>query len=482
MVTPGSNVYAPQFSDAELRGLRRGGPPGRTAGAGACARAERRPAGHQRRCGRHRALHLPHRDRRGHCPIRCWLDVVSRAGITVDLTLGIDRSARSPPPDRMAPGHQGGAGAARAGLWRPFGRTRIAQARRLRELRRPAWSPAPTPAQPRPSGTAAPGGRSWSSWPLDTRSRSACHRNVRRGGRPRPWRRHRASPSWPGRGPSRGRRRPVDGAGVARTPARRTGAWRSGLLIHRRGGGRARLGACRGRGRGGAQLDLRHQQQEEEGDAARLLRRSGRPSPSTRRTRLEGVRQRRGQRLDERRVVLDLRGRPPGRRSGSRRPLRVGFGDDGCCNAGVWDVFSNSSAMLPPTVLNRIDRNTATPSVPPIWRKNVAELVATPISDGRHGALHDQQQRLHAVAEPEAEHEHRQARPAAARCRRRGVESSRRPIDQRAPSRRSGRRRMRPGPGDDLAGDRSTPVIIPSTIGSISRPASVGEAPCTICM
>ena len=26
------------------------------------------------------------------------------------------------------------------------------------------------------------------------------------------------------------------------------------------------------------------------------------------------------------------------------------------------------------------------------------------------------------------------------------------------------------------------PVIMPTTIGSISRPASVGEAPCTICM
>ena len=38
--------------------------------------------------------------------------------------------------------------------------------------------------------------------------------------------------------------------------------------------------------------------------------------------------------------------------------------------------------MLSPSVLNSSERNTATPSVPPSWRKNVAELVATPISRG----------------------------------------------------------------------------------------------------
>ena len=38
--------------------------------------------------------------------------------------------------------------------------------------------------------------------------------------------------------------------------------------------------------------------------------------------------------------------------------------------------------MLSVTVENRIDRNTAVPSVPPIWRKNVADEVATPMSCG----------------------------------------------------------------------------------------------------
>ena len=38
--------------------------------------------------------------------------------------------------------------------------------------------------------------------------------------------------------------------------------------------------------------------------------------------------------------------------------------------------------MRSPTVENRIDRKTAVPSVPPIWRKNVADEVATPMSCG----------------------------------------------------------------------------------------------------
>ena len=38
--------------------------------------------------------------------------------------------------------------------------------------------------------------------------------------------------------------------------------------------------------------------------------------------------------------------------------------------------------MLGPTVEKRIERKIATPRVPPIWRKKVAEAVATPISVG----------------------------------------------------------------------------------------------------
>ena len=49
-------------------------------------------------------------------------------------------------------------------------------------------------------------------------------------------------------------------------------------------------------------------------------------------------------------------------------------------NAGSLNASANRAAMRSPTVPNRIDRNTAVPSVPPICRKNVAELVATPMS------------------------------------------------------------------------------------------------------
>ncbi len=45
-------------------------------------------------------------------------------------------------------------------------------------------------------------------------------------------------------------------------------------------------------------------------------------------------------------------------------------------------IASNALRMLSPAVENRIDRNTAVPSVPPTWRKKVADEVATPISRG----------------------------------------------------------------------------------------------------
>ena len=49
-------------------------------------------------------------------------------------------------------------------------------------------------------------------------------------------------------------------------------------------------------------------------------------------------------------------------------------------NAGSANASANRAAIRSPTVPNRIDRNTAVPSVPPICRKKVAELVATPMS------------------------------------------------------------------------------------------------------
>ena len=55
--------------------------------------------------------------------------------------------------------------------------------------------------------------------------------------------------------------------------------------------------------------------------------------------------------------------------------------------------------ILSGSVVNRIDRNAATPIVPPIWRKNVTDDVATPISRGRDGVLHGQDDRLEVEAE-----------------------------------------------------------------------------------
>ncbi len=49
-------------------------------------------------------------------------------------------------------------------------------------------------------------------------------------------------------------------------------------------------------------------------------------------------------------------------------------------NSGVGTTLWNASLIRSPTVLNRMDRNTATPSVPPICRKNVVDAVATPMS------------------------------------------------------------------------------------------------------
>src|SRR5665648_432265 len=51
-------------------------------------------------------------------------------------------------------------------------------------------------------------------------------------------------------------------------------------------------------------------------------------------------------------------------------------------NAGVCAAARNAAPILSPTVENRIDRNTAVPSVPPIWRKNSDDDVATPMSRG----------------------------------------------------------------------------------------------------
>ena len=61
------------------------------------------------------------------------------------------------------------------------------------------------------------------------------------------------------------------------------------------------------------------------------------------------------------------------RTEGVSAALSAGFNVDSFCIAPV--MFVGMS-------VNRTDRSTAVPMVPPIWRKNVAALVATPMSRG----------------------------------------------------------------------------------------------------
>ena len=97
-----------------------------------------------------------------------------------------------------------------------------------------------------------------------------------------------------------------------------------------------------------------------------------------------------------------------------------------------------------------------------------------------YGALHDQQQRLHAVAEPHAEHQHEEVDRPAARCRPRWSRAAAGRSPAR-PTRPAGSTRVRPVRAMMLP-ETIAPDIMPSTIGSISSPAMVGDAPCTICM
>lgn len=129
MVTPGSNVYAPQFSDAELAACVAAG---HRAGLRVLAHAHALSGVRQAiSAGVDGIEHFTCLTETGVVtPDQVLADVVS-AGIRVDLTLGIDAS-QSPPPDRMAPGIR--AVLERLGLdLETFRTTRIAQARRLRE-------------------------------------------------------------------------------------------------------------------------------------------------------------------------------------------------------------------------------------------------------------------------------------------------------------------------------------------------------------
>ena len=81
---------------------------------------------------------------------------------------------------------------------------------------------------------------------------------------------------------------------------------------------------------------------------------------------------------------------------------RVGHGGAG--NAGsLCEAVVSAPLIWSGRVENRTDRNTAVPRVPPIWRKNVTDEVATPISRGGDSVLHGQDERLHVAAEADAQ-------------------------------------------------------------------------------
>ena len=129
MVTPGTNVYAPQFSVAELAACVSAG---HAAGLRVLAHAHALSGVRQAiSAGVDGIEHFTCLTETGIVtPDDLLVDVVS-AGITVDQTLGMDPS-QAPPPDKMAPGIR--AVLERLGLdLETFRTTRIGQARQLRE-------------------------------------------------------------------------------------------------------------------------------------------------------------------------------------------------------------------------------------------------------------------------------------------------------------------------------------------------------------
>jgi imidazolonepropionase-like amidohydrolase len=129
MVTPGTDVYAPQFTVAELAACVSAG---HAAGLRVLAHAHALSGVQQAiRAGVDGIEHFTCLTETGIVtPDEMLVDVVS-AGITVDQTLGIDPS-QAPPPDKMAPGIR--AVLERLGLdLETFRTTRIGQARKLRE-------------------------------------------------------------------------------------------------------------------------------------------------------------------------------------------------------------------------------------------------------------------------------------------------------------------------------------------------------------
>ena len=167
MVTPGTNVYAPQFSGAELAACVSAG---HAAGLRVLAHAHALSGvQHAVSAGVDGIEHFTCLTEAGVVtPAELLVDVVS-AGITVDLTLGIDPS-QSPPLDKMPPGIRAcwsGSG----WTWRRSGRPGSAR-RGSCVSTASTWSPAPTRARLRPSDMAPRGGRCWSWWRPATRPRT----------------------------------------------------------------------------------------------------------------------------------------------------------------------------------------------------------------------------------------------------------------------------------------------------------------------
>ena len=134
--------------------------------------------------------------------------------------------------------------------------------------------------------------------------------------------------------------------------------------------------------------------------------------------------------------------------------------------------------MLPPTVENRTDRNTAVPSVPPIWRKNSDDDVATPMS--RTCTAFCTASTSGCMVKPS---------PSPNSTETEKTNGSVVPDSRRREQQRAGAMRMVPTTGNILYRPvrevvwpaMIEPAMMPSVKGMSVRPASVGVWPLTIC-
>ena len=177
-------------------------------------------------------------------------------------------------------------------------------------------------------------------------------------------------------------------------------------------------------------------------------------------------------RLQERRVVEHVR--PAALRASAKNGALAGLARTAGSAIAAWNAGSvraadvNAVEILSGSVENRIEKKTAVPTVPPIWRKNVDDGGDHAHVPRGRGVLHGEHQRLHAAAEAEAEHGHVE------------VELPERDVDvdpevqdhQRAGHQQRADDRehlVAAGARGQLAG-RTEAVMMPATSGSISKP------------